>query len=103
MGTAAMAQSADFPRQHFPQANYMFLVVNQRNAHARRVYEKEGFAAWFVRDGGEHSPQWVMRKVIRAGPGRQGWNTATERENGTFLDSAQGCLEGGVQGVRRAF
>ncbi|MFD2607923.1 GNAT family N-acetyltransferase [Deinococcus taklimakanensis] len=64
VGTAAMAQTADFPRQHFPQANYMFLVVNQRNAHARRVSGKAGFTDWFVRDGGEHSPQWVMRKVI---------------------------------------
>ena len=79
------------------------LGVYAFNPRARRVYEKAGFAAWFVRDGGEHGPQWVMRKVIRAGPGHQEWNTATERENGTFLDSAQGCLEGGVQGVRRAF
>lgn len=39
-------------------------MVNQRNAHARRVSGKAGFTDWFVRDGGEHSPQWVMRKVI---------------------------------------
>lgn len=64
VGTAAMAQTADFARRHFPQAEYVFLVVNQRNAHARRVYEKAGFADWFVRDGGEHGPQWVMRRSL---------------------------------------
>lgn len=65
VGTAAMAQTADLARQHFPQAEYVFLVVNQRNVHARRVYEKAGFTDWFVRDGGEYGPQWVMRQPLR--------------------------------------
>lgn len=70
IGTAAMVQAAEFTRQHFPQATYLFLVVNQRNAYARRVYEKAGFADWFVRDGGEHGPQWVLRR----GLGQEGAN-----------------------------
>ncbi|WP_189643111.1 GNAT family N-acetyltransferase [Deinococcus piscis] len=64
IGTAAMMQAAEVARQHFPQATYLFLVVNQRNAHARRVYDKAGFTDWFVRDGGEHGPQWVLRREL---------------------------------------
>ena len=64
VGTAAMQAVPALVRQHFPQAEHVFLVVNQRNPHARRVYEKAGFADWFVRDGGKYGPQWVMRREL---------------------------------------
>lgn len=62
--TAAMAQAAEMARQYFPQAEHLFLVVNGRNAHAKRVYEQAGFSEWFVRDGGQYGPQWVMRREL---------------------------------------
>lgn len=65
IGTAAMQQAAAFARQHFPQADHLFLVVNQRNASARKIYQKAGFGDWHERDGGEHGPQWVMRQELK--------------------------------------
>ena len=59
-----MAAVPELVRAHFPQAGYVFLVVNARNAHARRVYEKAGYTVWFGRDGGQYGPQWVMRREL---------------------------------------
>ncbi|MHA0034864.1 GNAT family N-acetyltransferase [Deinococcus sp. PESE-13] len=64
LGTAAMAAVPEVVQQHFPQADHLLLVVNARNVHARRVYEKAGYAVWHERDGGAHGPQWVMRREL---------------------------------------
>ena len=64
LGTAAMVQAVEVARQHFPQAEHLFLVVNARNSHARHVYEKAGYTVWFQRDGGEYGPQWVLRRGL---------------------------------------
>lgn len=65
-GPAGVAIRAvpELVRRHFPQAEHVFLMVNGKNAHARRVYEKAGYAVWFQRGSGEHGPQWVMRREL---------------------------------------
>ena len=68
IGTAAMEAVPGLVRAHFPQAEYVFLVVNARNAYARRVYEKAGYAVWSQRDGGKAGPQWVMRRELSGAP-----------------------------------
>ena len=68
IGTAAVKAVPELVRAHFPEAEYVFLVANARNAHARRVYEKAGYAVWSQRDGGKAGPQWVMRRELSGAP-----------------------------------
>lgn len=60
VGTAAMRQLGDLVPRHFPSAQHVLLVVNQRNPAAKRVYEKVGFVVLHERQGLK-GPQWVMQ------------------------------------------
>lgn len=60
VGSAAMRQLSDFVPRHFPSAQHVLLVVNQRNPAAKHVYEKVGFVVLREREG-LRGPQWVMQ------------------------------------------
>lgn len=60
VGSAAMRQLSGFVPRHFPSAQHVLLVVNQRNPAAKHVYEKVGFVVLREREG-LRGPQWVMQ------------------------------------------
>lgn len=60
VGSAAMRQLSGFVPRHFPSAQHVLLVVNQRNPAAKHVYEKVGFVVLREREG-PRGPQWVMQ------------------------------------------
>ena len=65
VGTAAMRLLPAYVPQVFPGADHVLLVVNQRNAGARRVYGRVGFAVTGEREG-PVGPQWLMTLALPA-------------------------------------
>ncbi|MFC5847474.1 GNAT family N-acetyltransferase [Deinococcus petrolearius] len=63
VGTAAMRLLPMYVPQVFSGADHVLLVVNQRNAPARRVYERVGFTVTGERQG-PIGPQWLMALAL---------------------------------------
>lgn len=63
VGTAAMRLLPAYVPQVFPGADHVLLVVNQRNATARRIYERVGFTVTGERQG-PVGPQWLMTLTL---------------------------------------
>ncbi len=64
VASAALAALPAFVAAHRPGTRTVLLSVNQRNAPARRVYERAGFAATGAVVLGPAGPQDVLRLVL---------------------------------------
>ncbi|WP_421782346.1 GNAT family N-acetyltransferase [Kiloniella litopenaei] len=64
-GKEFMSSLAPFLRKNYPRANAVFLTVNCRNSHAKRLYEFGDFIdTGDLKKDGPAGPQHIMKKSL---------------------------------------